>query len=266
MERAELENALEDAAATLDKVTLERNRLRAQTEQLNAELVAAAAVRSENTRLQAELAAMRRDQLLRAGEDPTFVVPLELTAAKVQELFEVHAYACPMALPRTHGARVVMENFMKANHLKCSTKLNNQEKWTRVVRHCVPGEQRLADPAHYKRFPFTLFWNDKRFYKYFFARTLQFLRNDSVQFTAACLLIFLLHAWSFELYTVPLPWLGGTAACSRLPMQWHCYMLRMVQAHTFSGTEDVYKMLGVLLTKALMSMLSWASMQRLEPE
>lgn len=196
-------------------------------------------------------------------EEEEFRVPLALTTPIVCDLWERWGEGCPMALRTTGGAKTILDQFLRTSRMKVSG-LDNAERWRRVVRHAVPAERHLADPQHYHRFPYGVFWRDLRFWRHFFATLFAFFHNDKVLFALSVVLLYHLHLWSFVLYTQPLPWLGAPISCARLPVQFPCATLKLVQDNTFSGFNDILKLGLGFLTQQVLAWVAWAVVPRVK--
>ena len=64
------------------------------------------------------------------------------------------------------------------------------------------------------------------------------------------LLMYYAHQFSYELYVYKS---DGIAPCYKYPLQFHCEVLRLFQRYTFSGIEDVSKIVSALLFKGVIS-------------
>lgn len=182
-------------------------------------------------------------------------VPIQLTPEWVVEEFEEHGYESAMGSTKTVGAKQVLHNFLKANAMKVS-ELDNKERWTRIVRFCVPAERKHADPAHYKRFPFRAFYADARFWRHHYAMLFAFVHSTYFQLFLSVVMLFIFHKYSYDLYVKPLTYLGSTVSCSHNPLQFFCAPLKFLQDHSYSGWQDVYKFLVTMGTQMTLSMLA----------
>ena len=178
------------------------------------------------------------------------LLPETLTCDWINGEYAAHGYDGRMKDPIMKGAKDKMTTLMKECNLKTSA-LTNEARWLRLVRHCVDSERHKANPAHYKSFfysdTFKLFWGDRRFWVYF---NVGFLKHDSVLYAMTFLLMYYAHQFSYELYVYKS---DGVAPCYKYPLQFHCEILRLFQRYTFSGIEDVSKIVSALLFKGVLS-------------
>ena len=172
----------------------------------------------------------------------------------IEEEFAREGYAGRMADSSTPNALNLMDAFLRKNGMKI-TNLNNKSRWERIVRHTVLKEQHRADPAHYHRVP-TRFLTRIDFLKHHFATLFSIFHNARVQMLMAAFFMTVAHDASFQLYAKPLPWLGSTISCSKLPVQFHCGFLKQVQDYTFSGYQDLAKFAAVFITQSVIAYLS----------
>jgi hypothetical protein len=175
-------------------------------------------------------------------------VPLKLTPEWVVEEFEENGYESLMGSAKTVGAKQVLANFLRANAMKVSG-MDNKERWTRIVRFCVPAERKHADPAHYKRFPFRAFYADPRFWRHHYAMLFAFVHNTYFQQILMMVLFTQVHRLSHELYTKPMIYLGNNHSCSRIPGNIGCSQLRFLQEHSFNALDDIYKFFSVMISQ-----------------
>ena len=173
-------------------------------------------------------------------EQEPLSAPHMLTESYILEAFEAEGYDCFLIKPTTKGSKGMMEEFLRKNHIKHAN-LDNAERWKRIVRHVVPEERKKADPQHYKKFPFKNFLFDVRFFKHFFAWAFSFAHSFYFQSFLAVIIVYHLHFWSYDLYVKPLPMLGATIPCSKLPIQFHCRFFKFVQDNTYNSWDDIYK-------------------------
>jgi len=182
-------------------------------------------------------------------------VPLKLTPEWVVEEFEENGYESLMGDSKTVGAKQVLDNFLRANAMKVSG-MDNNERWTRIVRFCVPAERKHADPAHYKRFPFRAFYADPRFWKHHYAMLFAFAHSMYFQLFLAVIVLYNFHFYSYALYVKPLTYLGSTVPCSHNPLQFFCPPLKFLQDHTYGGFQDIMKFAVTMGTQFTMGMLA----------
>lgn len=173
-----------------------------------------------------------------------------LTPEWVAAEFEREGYEGRMSLRTTAGALQVMERYLRDNKMKISN-LTNDERWRRIVRDSVPSEMHLASPAHYHGIP-RQFITRMDFLQHHYATAFAFFHSVQFQIFLAAVVMTLAHDWSHQLYTKPLPLLGSTVSCSKLPVQYFCPILKSIQDYTFSGFEDLTKFItAVVLQKSI---------------
>ena len=155
-----------------------------------------------------------------------------------------------MHLPTTKGAKEKMMELMKELNLKTAG-LSNAVRWERIVRHCVESERHLAQPSHYKSFFYTdtfgTFYNDRRFWLHF---NLAIFKHDTILYLVTFIAMYYAHQLSYELYVYKS---DNLAPCYKYPLQFHCEVLRLFQRYTFSGIEDVSKIVSALIFKSVLS-------------
>ena len=177
-------------------------------------------------------------------------LPETLTTEWVVNEYALNGNDNIMTQPTTRGAKEKMLELMRSLNMKI-TGLNNGSRWERLVRHCVDSEKQLAQPAHYKSFfytsTFAAFWYDRRFWLYF---NVAFLKHDLFLYFLTFTLMYYAHQYSYELYVFKS---DGIAACYKYPLQFHCELLRLFQRYTFSGIEDVSKIVSALVLKGVLS-------------
>ena len=186
------------------------------------------------------------------------LLPVELTPEWVCDEFAKSGYADGrMHLSTTLGAKLKMTTLMTQLNLRTAS-LTNEARWERLVRHCVDSERHLANPAHYKSFfysdTFKVFWRDRRFWLYY---NIAFFKHDLTLYALTFLLMYYAHQLSYELYVYK----GvNVAPCYKYPLQFHCEILRLFQRYTFSGIEDVSKIISALIFKrAISQMLNYVN-------
>jgi hypothetical protein len=179
-----------------------------------------------------------------------------LTADWIVEEFSREGYSGRMAEPTTPNALALMDTFLRKHGMKVSN-LNNKSRWERIVRHTVPTEQHLADPAHYHRLP-ARFVTRMDFLKHHFATLFAFFHNPRMQFILAAASMTVAHDMSYQMYAKPLPWLGSTISCSKVPVQFHCGFLKQVQDYTYSGYQDLAKFAATFVTQSIIAYLASA--------
>ena len=179
-------------------------------------------------------------------------LPDVLTAEWVVEEFNASGYADGrMHLSTTKGAKEKMTDKMKDLGMKTAG-MSNAVRWERIVRHYVESERHLAQPSSYKSFfynppVFNTFYADRRFYMHF---NLSILKHDLVLYVFTFLAMYYAHQFSYELYVYKS---ANLAPCYKYPLQFHCELLRMFQRYTFSGIEDVSKIVSAIVLKNVLS-------------
>ena len=160
-----------------------------------------------------------------------------LTPARILKEFKENGYESEYSSSKTLGVRQPMTDYLKANGVFYSD-TDNGEKWRRVVRDCVPSEQHLADPSHYKRVPkkFAYRW-DFVVHHYLFPARL--IHHPLFRYALAFTFTYYAHLWSFEWYVKPL-W--NLPPCAKIPLQPQCYALKTIQDYTFNGWNDFAKL------------------------
>ncbi len=137
--------------------------------------------------------------------------------------------------------------------------IDNSERWARAVHHCVPSQHQLANPAHYHSFHVLRFWQFPKFWKYYFMWIFAVFHNYYVQSLLAVCLMYYVHVWSFQLYVQPIEFIGAPLSCAKIPVQWHCALLKTLQDYTFSGINDLFKLALTLVTQLFIRVLARAT-------
>ena len=162
----------------------------------------------------------------------------ELTLDFIADEYEREGDASRMALSTTTGVSNIMRLHMQSRGIKTSVATTNAERWKIIVRDCVQSEMMYADPMHYTSIPLRFAFR-KDFWAYHTFGKLQNLKGGFLHFLLAGFVMLILHYYSYELYTKPLPF--HPIPCSKYPSQIPCAVLKRVQDYTYSGWDDLIK-------------------------
>mmetsp|Transcript_10883 Transcript_10883/g.44068 ORF Transcript_10883/g.44068 Transcript_10883/m.44068 type:complete len:207 (+) Transcript_10883:36-656(+) len=166
---------------------------------------------------------------------------------------------------QSHGAKAWMENEMRRLRMKTSG-LTNEERYKRLCRHYVDELRSQADPQHYHKYPFRMFWANIKFWRHFFLSYFRVFENSVVQFVIAMLLMGWLHEKSYKWYTKKLPALGIHKPCMKLQTQFNapiwCGLFKTMQDYTFSGFADMKKTLVALAMKCFIGSVAWMASRK----
>ncbi len=185
--------------------------------------------------------------------------PKSLTDKDIVSYFEEDGYD---AFHKKKGVSDVLKEYMERNCLKTSTASTNAEKWKRIVRDCVEGEQHLAQPHHYRSIPLKFRRRPDFLYHHYINR-FKVLTSSPAQFIYTALLLHFAHKWSHQLYMIPLRFFPfyNSKACSDASHMTGCDWLNHIQQYSFKGENDLKKYVVIVASQQV---VRWVT-NRLSP-
>ncbi len=177
-----------------------------------------------------------------------------LTEKDVVSAFEEDGYD---AYNNKKGVSDTLKAYLETHKMKTSTASTNAEKWSRIVRDCVPSEQYLANPSHYRSVP-KKFMTRLDFLTYHYASGYKLLTSPPIQFILTALFLQQLHYWAYKAYVVPLRFFPfyNTMSCQSAQHITGCGVLHNLQQYSFKTGDDLKQYLVLVVSQHF---VAWAT-------
>ena len=153
------------------------------------------------------------------------------------------------AFASKRGGSDKLKEYLVTHKMKSSTG-TNAEKWARIVRDCVPGEQHLADPSHYHSIP-NKFMRRLDFWKHHHILGAKVVSSQPFQFVLTALALHQLHYWSYMAYVYPLKFFPfyNTMSCQAAQHVTGCGIIHELQKYSFKSGGDLKQYMVFVATQ-----------------